>query len=79
MSTRRPPSPRPRRGRIDEENAQLRRTVIGGHAEHAAGQAERTLALAVLRGALLDLLATNDVDRTTAAVERHLAMIRQAV
>ena len=44
-----------------------------------AGQAERTLALAVLRGALLDLLATNDVDRTTAAVERHLAMIRQAV
>jgi AcrR family transcriptional regulator len=43
-----------------------------------AGQAERTLALAVLRGALLDLLATNDVDRTTAAVERHLAMTRQA-
>jgi AcrR family transcriptional regulator len=38
-----------------------------------AGLAERTLALAVLRGALLDLLATGDVDRTTAAVERHLA------
>ncbi len=33
-----------------------------------AGAAERTLALAVLRGALLDLLATGDVDRTTAAV-----------
>jgi len=31
-----------------------------------------TLALAVLRGALLDLLATGDVERTTAAVERHL-------
>jgi AcrR family transcriptional regulator len=43
-----------------------------------AGLAERTLALAVLRGALLDLLATGDVDRTTAAVERHLAMTRQA-
>lgn len=33
-----------------------------------AGAAERTLALAVLRGGLLDLLATGDVDRTTAAV-----------
>lgn len=31
--------------------------------------AERTLALAVLRGALLDLLATGDVERTTEAVE----------
>lgn len=30
--------------------------------------AERTLALAVLRGALLDLLATGDVERTTRAV-----------
>jgi AcrR family transcriptional regulator len=37
-----------------------------------AGLAERTLALAVLRGALLDLLATGDVDRTTAAVNDHL-------
>ena len=37
-----------------------------------AGVAERTLALAVLRGALLDLLATDDAERTTAAVERHL-------
>jgi AcrR family transcriptional regulator len=39
----------------------------------AAGAAERSLALAVLRGSLLDLLATNDLDRTTAAVHRHLA------
>jgi AcrR family transcriptional regulator len=37
-----------------------------------AGAAERTLALAVLRGALLDLLATDDAERTTAAVDRHL-------
>jgi AcrR family transcriptional regulator len=36
------------------------------------GEAERTLLLAVLRGALLDLLATGDVDRVTAAVEYHL-------
>jgi AcrR family transcriptional regulator len=34
-----------------------------------AGSAERTIALSALRGALLDLLATGDVARTTAAVE----------
>jgi AcrR family transcriptional regulator len=34
--------------------------------------ARRTLVLAVLRGALLDLLATGDVDRATAAVRRQL-------
>jgi AcrR family transcriptional regulator len=38
-----------------------------------AGLAERTLVLAVLRGALLDLLATGDVARTTAAVHRVAA------
>ena len=38
--------------------------------------AERTIALAVLRGALLDLLATGDVDRTTTAVERYLDSTR---
>ena len=36
---------------------------------------ERTLLLAVLRGALLDLLATGDTDRVTRAVERHLRAI----
>ncbi|HEY6790160.1 MAG TPA: TetR/AcrR family transcriptional regulator [Trebonia sp.] len=35
-------------------------------------EAERTLLLAVLRGALLDLLATGDIDRVTAAVRHHL-------
>jgi AcrR family transcriptional regulator len=34
----------------------------------ASGVAHRTAALALLRGALLDLLATGDRDRTTAAV-----------
>jgi hypothetical protein len=34
--------------------------------------------LAVLRGAVLDLLATGDRERTTAAVDRHLAMLRAA-
>lgn len=38
----------------------------------AAGAARRTLVLAVLRGALLDLLATGDVARTTLAVQRGL-------
>ena len=41
--------------------------------DSAAGAAERTLALAVLRGALLDLLATGDADRAGAAVRRYLA------
>jgi AcrR family transcriptional regulator len=36
-----------------------------------------TAALAVLRGALLDLLATNDAARTTAAVHRALDALRQ--
>jgi AcrR family transcriptional regulator len=35
-------------------------------------EAERTLLLAVLRGGLLDLLATGDIDRVSRAVERHL-------
>jgi AcrR family transcriptional regulator len=38
----------------------------------AAGLAERSLVLAVLRGALLDLLASDDEARTTAAVHRLL-------
>ena len=37
--------------------------------------ADRTLLLAVLRGCLLDLLATGDVDRTGAAVQRYLHLI----
>jgi AcrR family transcriptional regulator len=37
------------------------------------GRARRTGVLAVLRGALLDLLATGDVKRTTAAVEGYLS------
>jgi AcrR family transcriptional regulator len=37
-----------------------------------SGIAQRTLVLAVLRGALLDLLATGDRERTTRAVRRAL-------
>ena len=37
--------------------------------------ADRTLLLAVLRGCLLDLLATGDIDRTGAAVQRYLRLV----
>jgi AcrR family transcriptional regulator len=37
-----------------------------------AGETERTLLLAVLRGALVDLLATGDADRASRAVESYL-------
>lgn len=40
------------------------------------GATRRTLALAVLRGALLDLLATDDEPRVTAAVRAQLALLR---
>ncbi|MEP6817456.1 MAG: TetR/AcrR family transcriptional regulator [Marmoricola sp.] len=43
------------------------------------GRAQRTLALGVLRGALLDLLATGDVRRTTAAVHLHARTGRPGV
>ncbi|MFD9706341.1 TetR/AcrR family transcriptional regulator [Lentzea sp. NPDC059081] len=41
--------------------------------DSAAGLAERTRDLALLRGALLDLLATGDVERVTAAVKASFA------
>jgi hypothetical protein len=41
----------------------------------AAGEARRTLLLAVLRGAVLDLLATGDVARTTRAVTHALEAV----
>lgn len=49
-------------------------TVLGG-VLGPTGMAERTVVLAVLRGALLDLLATGDVERTTAAVELQVARL----
>lgn len=46
-----------------------------GRRRTRAGEAERTAVLAVLRGALLDLLATGDVRRTTAAVHQQVAAL----
>lgn len=42
-----------------------------------SGAVERTLALAVLRGALLDLLATSDLARSSAAVLHYTARIER--
>jgi AcrR family transcriptional regulator len=42
----------------------------------AADPARRTLVLAVLRGAILDLLATDDAARTGAALRLHLDQLR---
>jgi AcrR family transcriptional regulator len=46
-----------------------------GAAGRAVGEVEPTLVLAVLRGALLDLLATGELERTTGAVNRQLALL----
>ncbi|WP_112133485.1 TetR family transcriptional regulator [Glycomyces dulcitolivorans] len=43
--------------------------------EPGADPARRTLVLAVLRGAFLDLIATGDADRTGAAVRLHLDLL----
>lgn len=44
--------------------------------ESGADLVKATLVLAILRGAFLDLLATGDRERTTAAVNRQLALMR---
>jgi len=44
--------------------------------EAAPEPALRTLLLAVLRGAMLDLLATGDIERVNAAVNRQLELLR---
>lgn len=51
---------------------------VGAEAGGPDAVAERTLLLAVLRGALLDLLATGDTDRVTRAVHRHLRTVEPA-
>ncbi len=55
--------------------ALLARAQPPGERATAPGRARRTLVLAVLRGAMLDLLATGDVRRTTRAVELALEQV----
>jgi AcrR family transcriptional regulator len=62
------------RASVDRWLAELAMTQPAADRDTPAGRAERTLTLAVLRGALMDLIATGDAERTTAAVWRHLAV-----
>jgi AcrR family transcriptional regulator len=59
------------RDTVQDWLAILARAQPESHRNTSAGGAERSALLAVLRGALLDLLATGDQKRTTAAV-RHV-------
>ena len=58
---------------VDDWLALLAEVQPADRRDTAAGLADRTVLLAVLRGALLDLLSTRDLTRTTAAVQRYLA------
>jgi AcrR family transcriptional regulator len=64
------------RGTVEDWLAILAAAQTPSRRRSKAGLSERTLALAVLRGALLDLLATGDVDRTTTALSRQLELLR---
>ncbi|MGH8994547.1 MAG: TetR family transcriptional regulator [Acidimicrobiales bacterium] len=55
--------------------AVLRQYQPAADRRSTAGTAQRSAVLAVLRGALLELLATGDVKRTTAAVHQLLATL----
>jgi AcrR family transcriptional regulator len=56
----------------------LGRAQIPSRRRSEAGEAERTFVLALLRGALLDLIATEDEPRTTRAVALGLATVRRS-
>jgi AcrR family transcriptional regulator len=58
---------------VDDWLDLLATAQLAGERGSDRGQARRTGVLAMLRGALLDLLATGDLDRTTEAVNGYLA------
>ena len=62
-------------GTVDDWLTLLADTQAPGERDTGAGEARRTLVLAILRGALLDLLATGDVGRTTRAVTMALESV----
>nr|WP_042189140.1 TetR/AcrR family transcriptional regulator [Kibdelosporangium sp. MJ126-NF4]CEL18685.1 Transcriptional regulator, TetR family [Kibdelosporangium sp. MJ126-NF4]CTQ98169.1 Transcriptional regulator, TetR family [Kibdelosporangium sp. MJ126-NF4] len=66
------------RSTVDDWLAVLAAAQSPAERETPEGEAERTLVLAVLRGALLDVLATGDAERVTAGVDRHLARVPTA-
>jgi AcrR family transcriptional regulator len=61
------------RGTVEDWLKLLARSQPIARRHSQSGQAERTLVLAILRGALLDLLATGEQARLTRAVELGLA------
>src|SRR3954451_17457246 len=61
------------RATVDDWLRVLARAQPPARRRTAAGRAERTQVLAVLRGAMLDLLATGDTQRVSAAVLRQVA------
>jgi AcrR family transcriptional regulator len=65
------------RDTVDDWLALLARAQSPRRRKSRGGEVERTLVLAVLRGALLDLLATGDKRRTTAAVHNALDDLRK--
>jgi AcrR family transcriptional regulator len=58
------------RSSVEDWMAVLASAQPAADRDTTAGRARRTLVLAVLRGGMLDLLATGDTDRVTAAVRR---------
>lgn len=66
------------RSTVDDWLAVLALAQPAGERATGPGRAQRTLVLAVLRGALLDLLATGDTVRTTAAVRLQLHQLSLA-
>jgi AcrR family transcriptional regulator len=59
---------------VEDWLAVLAAAQPAGPGDRAAGSADRTVALAVLRGALLDLLATGETARVTTAIDRYLQL-----
>jgi AcrR family transcriptional regulator len=66
------------RSTVDDWLAVLAAALAPAERRSSAGQADCTMVLAVLRGALLDLLATGDVDRVTAGVDRLVVRLQEA-
>lgn len=65
------------RATVDDWLALLASAQPAARRDTFEGLAERTLTLATLRGALLDLLATDDTERVSAAVSRHVTELRR--
>ncbi|MGW3563891.1 TetR/AcrR family transcriptional regulator [Streptomyces sp. NPDC000941] len=63
------------RDTVEDWLALLARSQPAAWRDAEAARAQRTLVLAVLRGALLDLLATGDSARTTAALHLQLDLL----